>query len=254
MNTQQHISMVSIRHNNRENGVFYLAHLQVILGGTRQYPDAASSVRQLLKVLCDIENLASNKPVSIGESEQWAAIMSSETYCKALRGKPLYSALYGAYTMTLNDLNKVLKTSTLQEEGFKEEAQLRRSSQHCEESSITNVTYEGDNRELLRPTQDNEHAPGTESSAAEEPVPGKASRPPPIVLTPATNLIQLQKQIKGVAKQQFEFCSIRNGTRVTTKDYQSVKGHFEANNLFYHTFYPKSERPIKAVIQPLQRT
>jgi hypothetical protein len=95
-------------------------------------------------------------------------------------------------------------------------------------------------------------APGTESSAAEEPVPGKASGPPPIILTSAINLIQLQKQLKGIAKQQFEFRSTKNGTRVTTKnmvDYQSVKGHFEA--LPYNTFYPKSERPIKAVIRHL---
>jgi hypothetical protein len=34
-------------------------------------------------------------------------------------------------------------------------------------------------------------------------------------------------------------------------DYQSVKGHFEANNLLYYTFYPKSERPIKAAIRYL---
>jgi hypothetical protein len=30
-------------------------------------------------------------------------------------------------------------------------------------------------------------------------------------------------------------------------DYQSVKGHFEANTLSYYIFYP--ERPIKAVIR-----
>jgi hypothetical protein len=34
-------------------------------------------------------------------------------------------------------------------------------------------------------------------------------------------------------------------------DYQSVKGHFEANNLSYYTFYLKSERPMKAVIRHL---
>jgi hypothetical protein len=96
--------------------------------------------------------------------------------------------------------------------------------------------------------------PGTESNEAEEPVPGKSSRLPPIVPTSAINLIQLQKQLKGIAKQQFEFRSTRNGTRVTTKDmvdYQSVKGHFEANNLLYYIFYLKFERPIKAVIRHL---
>jgi hypothetical protein len=31
-------------------------------------------------------------------------------------------------------------------------------------------------------------------------------------------------------------------------DYQSVKAHFETSNLFYYTFYPKSQKPIKAMI------
>jgi hypothetical protein len=71
------------------------------------------------------------------------------------------------------------------------------------------------------------------------------------LLTSAINLIQLQKQLKGMAKQIFVFCTTRNGTRIITKDmvdYQSVKAHFETNNLSYYTFYPKSQKPIKAVI------
>jgi hypothetical protein len=45
-----------------------------------------------------VENLTSNALVSVGESKEWAAIISSaednrESYCKALRGKPLYNAL-----------------------------------------------------------------------------------------------------------------------------------------------------------------
>jgi hypothetical protein len=46
-------------------------------------------------------------------------------------------------------------------------------------------------------------APGTGSSAAEELVPKKASRPSPIALASATNLMQKQKQLIGVAEQQF---------------------------------------------------
>jgi hypothetical protein len=61
-------------------------------------------------------------------------------------------------------------------------------------------------------------APRTESSTAEEAVPGKAGRPPPVVLTSATNLIQLQEQLTSVAKQFSEFLSTKNGTRVITKD------------------------------------
>jgi hypothetical protein len=64
-------------------------------------------------------------------------------------------------------------------------------------------------------------------------MPAKADRSPPIILNPATKLIQLQKQQKCVAKQAFEFRNNRNGTRVVTKDmadFQAVKLHFESNN------------------------
>jgi hypothetical protein len=69
------------------------------------YPDATPSIQQLLKVLCDIEKLAYSTPTSVGESKEWAAIISSaennrEDYCKVLKGKTLFSALYGTYTVT----------------------------------------------------------------------------------------------------------------------------------------------------------
>jgi hypothetical protein len=72
---------------------------------TNKYPCAAPSINQLLKVLCDIENLASYTPVSVGESEEWTAIISlaednRETYCKGLQMKPLFSTPYGTYAMT----------------------------------------------------------------------------------------------------------------------------------------------------------
>jgi hypothetical protein len=34
-------------------------------------------------------------------------------------------------------------------------------------------------------------------------------------------------------------------------DFESVKSHFDANNLSYYEFYPKSEEPMKAVIRHL---
>jgi hypothetical protein len=77
---------------------------------------------------------------------------------------------------------------------------------------------------------------------------------PPIVLTSAANLIQLQKQLKGVARQSFEFRNTRNGTRVVTKgmvNYQAVKAHFDNNSIAYFTFFPKSEKPVRAVLRHL---
>jgi hypothetical protein len=71
-----------------------------------KYPDATPSIQQLLKLLFDIENLANSTPISVGESKAWAAIISSaednrEDYCKVLKWKTLFSALYGSYTVTL---------------------------------------------------------------------------------------------------------------------------------------------------------
>jgi hypothetical protein len=34
-------------------------------------------------------------------------------------------------------------------------------------------------------------------------------------------------------------------------DFQSIKSHFNTNNLSYYLFYPKSEKPMKAVIRHL---
>jgi hypothetical protein len=67
-------------------------------------------------------------------------------------------------------------------------------------------------------------------------------------------MIQLQKQLQMVVKENFEFRSTRNRTRVITKgmaDFQSVKSHFDADNLSYYSLYPKSEKPMKAVISHL---
>jgi hypothetical protein len=94
----------------------------------------------------------------------------------------------------------------------------------------------------------------TEPTPMQETAPAKSTSQPPIVLTSAANLIQLQKQMKGVAKQSFELPNARNGTRVFTKDtkyFQAVKAHFDQNNLCYFTFFPKSEKPLKAVIRHL---
>jgi hypothetical protein len=58
----------------------------------------------------------------------------------------------------------------------------------------------------------------TEAMPLEEAVPSKRGRLPPIVLTSATNLIQWRIQLNGVVKEQFEFRSTRNRTRIITKD------------------------------------
>jgi hypothetical protein len=87
---------------------------------------------------------------------------------------------------------------------------------------------------------------GAEATTHYEAVPGKASRPPPIILMSKTNLIQLHRQLKNVVKDDFEFRSTRNGTRVITKgmaDFEAVKSHFANNNLSYYSFLRSSTSP-----------
>jgi hypothetical protein len=59
----------------------------------QQYPDADAQLKQLLKVLCDMEDVERHVPASVGESEEWAAVVNAAeengaSYCKALHGKP----------------------------------------------------------------------------------------------------------------------------------------------------------------------
>jgi hypothetical protein len=200
------------------------------------HPDAAASIQQLLNMLCSIEDLASCSPASVGESEEWAAIVSSaedncESYCKALRGKALFSALYGTYTVTLNELKNVLKASsqagqTKQEDGFKEVRSRKRhytgeAARTPKKAALSTSTVTVATKNFfapLRTTNMDTDAPVTESKSTEAEATGKSGRPPPIILTSAANLIQLQKQLKSVAKQSFEFRNAKNGTRVVTKD------------------------------------
>jgi hypothetical protein len=87
---------------------------QVLIG---QCPDADTQYRQLYKVLCAIEDVAGYTPAVGRESAEWAKIVSAAednraSYCKAFSCKTLFSALYGTYTVTVNELKTILKAST----------------------------------------------------------------------------------------------------------------------------------------------
>jgi hypothetical protein len=74
-----------------------------------KYPEAASVVKQVHKVLSDIKILAKCTPAKVGESPQWTTILYSvdknrANFCKVLDGKPLFSTLYGMYMVTLKEL------------------------------------------------------------------------------------------------------------------------------------------------------
>jgi hypothetical protein len=110
-----------------------------------QFPNANTQLKQLFKLIRDIEVMARHTPASVGESEQWSSIVSmaeenGQNFCKAFTGKALFSALHGTYTVTLQELKAVLNVSTptdhsktpmstvTQEDGFKEVKRCKQQS------------------------------------------------------------------------------------------------------------------------------
>jgi hypothetical protein len=250
----------------------------------KQYPDADTEYRLLYETLCDIEDLSRYTPAAIGESDQWTAIVSTAednraSYCKALSGKLLISALYGTYTVALKELKSILKASNsagtattsnepvkpTEENGFKEIRRRKRHSTNEAPPTSNKPAPEkkhAPNKEVatrnffapLRATTMETDTSGAEATTLQEAVPGTAGRPPPIVLISSANLIQLQKQLKNEAKDDFELRNTKNGTRVITKsmtDFEAVKSYFSTHNLSFYSFFPKSLKPVKAVLRHL---
>jgi hypothetical protein len=57
-----------------------------------QFPDADSQLKQVFKLLCNIEDVAGCTPASVGDSEEWSSIVNAAeenqmNFCKALLGK-----------------------------------------------------------------------------------------------------------------------------------------------------------------------
>jgi hypothetical protein len=94
----------------------------------------------------------------------------------------------------------------------------------------------------------------TDDEQQQQPPNCQRGRPPPIILTSTVNLMQLQRQLKGIVKGSFEFRNTRNGTRIVIKemaDYSAIKEYLSSQTLNYFTFYTKSLKHIKAVIRHL---
>jgi hypothetical protein len=231
---------------------------------------------------CDIEYVAGYTPGAVGDSDQWSSIViaaeeNRRNFCKALDGKTLYNALYGTYTVALQEINALLKASattnptpkptSTQEDGFTEVRRRNRQSSdmppklktmlHQRQHLPSQRPPQGCNMKFLRPTEDNNHGHqkfrlGVHPTRRDGP--GENVQSTRHHSNNKANLIQLQKRLKNVAKEDFEFRNTRSGTRVITRsmaDFLAVKSRFEGNNLSFFTFYHKSEKPIKAVIRHL---
>jgi hypothetical protein len=190
-----------------------------------EFPDADEQLKELLQVLRDIENVAGCTPASAGDRDKWSSIVSEavktdQNYCQVLTGKNLFSALHGIYTVALLKLKAVLKassqtaqseetkSSSTQEDGFKE---VRRRKRHGTNEDASTSKKKVAAAEITPPKEvvtRNFFAPlrtsmetdsaRPEAAAPEEAVSDKAGRPPPIILTSSTNLIQLHKKLKDV--------------------------------------------------------
>jgi hypothetical protein len=118
--------------------------------------------------------------------------------------------------VTLNELRRHVKVSSQagqakQVDGFKEVRRRKRHSTGEAAHTPKKVTIEPEAGKLptsnyfapLRTAQMDTDALDAQPSAEEAAALKKSARPPPIVLTSAANLIQLQKKLKGVARQNF---------------------------------------------------
>jgi hypothetical protein len=122
---------------------------------------------------------------------------------------------------------RIESVKTTQEVGFKE---VSRRKRHSSEAAPTSKKPAAEAKNTpakevavrsffapLRQTTMDTDSSGAEATILQEAVPGTAGRPPPIILTSTTNLIQLQRQLKNVPKDDFGFGNTKNGTRVITK-------------------------------------
>jgi hypothetical protein len=186
---------------------------------TNKYPETASIVKQAYEILNDIETSVGNTQAEVGESCEWISIVSSVEENRAnirrdLDDKPLFSAIYIMYTLTLNQLKSFLKLraqagqsgamnktsveSTAQVNDFRE---VKRGKRH-----ITNDTSQTAKKSTkpvpttadaklppnsvltsnfvapLRTTDKAAETTGAENTLLEQEAPRKSGRTPPIVI------------------------------------------------------------------------
>jgi hypothetical protein len=195
-----------------------------------------------------------------------------------LKGKQLYLALYGVYKKVLHYLTAVFQQSATERERTKatitappsvrefREQRKRKMKRIDDADKRTKIlqhppresTTSNCSRSLkFQPRNFSPHwsqlnwklTRRRRGRHSESHLTSQAGRPPPIVPTSQVNLVQLQRQLKGLLKGNFEFRNTRNESRVVTKGiehFSAIRSHLESNNLPYITFYHKSQKPIKA--------
>jgi hypothetical protein len=204
-------------------------------------------------------------------------------FCKGVDGKPLFSDLYNMYALALKELKAILKVSaqagqsgTVNKTSVESVAQDDdfQQVQRCKRHICCDTSQTAKNSTKPVPTSPSVNLPPkaaltrifftplrtadmdmettcAENALSEQEAPRKPGTTPPVMMTSTTNLIQLQSDIKDHIKGECDFRNTQNGTCVITKemaDYSAMKSYLEKNNLYYFTFSPNSEKPIKAII------
>jgi hypothetical protein len=106
----------------------------------------------------------------------------------------------------------------------------------------------------LGTTDMNTETGGAQHTLPQQEAPRKSGRPPPTVITSATNFTRFQGELKDHAKGEYKLRNSRNGTSTAMKemaDYSAIKSFLNENNLHCFTFSPNSEKTIKATIHRL---
>jgi hypothetical protein len=241
------------------------------------HPDCSEELALLKTVLHMIGQLIRISPPVNGNGGLWIELVARvETeravLCKHLDGKALFTAMLRLYAAIHREMrDSVLPDSQQPKEKFREQRRRKRNpSDNQVKKPKPSLPTPGSRDPRLQPKREvpteNFFAPlrssemdieGTTDKPENEkqkPSSSKAGRPPPIVLTTAINLTQLQKRIRAIVMGYFEFSNTRSGTRIVTKEmaeFSAIRKHLENNNLSYFTFFPKSEKPIKAVVRHL---
>jgi hypothetical protein len=82
----------------------------------QDFPDASDVIKRVVRIFSDIVSRASCTPAKVGGSEVWSQIVNEAKserikLCKTLKGKSLFNALYGVYSITLQELKTALQKS-----------------------------------------------------------------------------------------------------------------------------------------------
>jgi hypothetical protein len=208
----------------------------------QKYPESEAVLHQVHDLLGSIASLTKSTPDPVVNSDSWKNIVSSAlearvNLCRALDGKSRYSALYGMYAILLQDLQALANPSksnpaasnvpaatptdpngSAEVDGFRVPRRRKRISsgeQEAKKKAGPHTPVEGktacrvENRNYFAPLSTTPAIDCAEMEGGqgqdEQQTSASPGRPPPVVLTTPTNLLQLQKDVKGLVKRNFEF-------------------------------------------------